>query len=226
MRRGNNPSFMKIGRRNGRTSLDPAQFAARCLAPEVPRELTPHHLVEGSAGHRARASSFDDVPEAKSPRSTRTTSNPRSAASRATPALVATTDDNKIDCFGAISLCPNCSSMTSGQFHFRQNFPHRHIVVRPEQAWRDVRDTKKCSDSHCVSAALRSRSKVTDGSQGGVAAMADHDFEWRMAGACRGLDPDIFYPEEHDDAEIAKEICDSCVVQVHPSNMRSPAEKK
>ena len=57
-------------------------------------------------------------------------------------------------------------------------------------------------------------SKVSAGNQRGVVAMAEHDFEWRMAGACRGLDPDIFYPEEHDDAEIAKEICDSCVVQV------------
>ena len=38
--------------------LDPERFAARCFAPLAPRELTPHHPVEGSAGHRARASSF------------------------------------------------------------------------------------------------------------------------------------------------------------------------
>jgi WhiB family transcriptional regulator, redox-sensing transcriptional regulator len=57
-------------------------------------------------------------------------------------------------------------------------------------------------------------SNVTAGNQRGVAAMADHDFEWRMAGACRGLNPDIFYPDEDDEADVAKAICESCVVQV------------
>lgn len=57
-------------------------------------------------------------------------------------------------------------------------------------------------------------SNVTAGNQRGVAAMADHDFEWRMAGACRGLNPDIFYPDEDEEADVAKEICGSCVVQV------------
>ena len=40
------------------------------------------------------------------------------------------------------------------------------------------------------------------------------------------LDPDIFYPEEHDDAEIAKEICDSCVVQVACLEHALPAGKE
>ena len=57
-------------------------------------------------------------------------------------------------------------------------------------------------------------SNVTAGNQRGVAAMADHDFEWRMAGACRGLNPGIFYPDDDADAEVAKDICGSCVVQV------------
>ena len=34
-----------------------------------------------------------------------------------------------------------------------------------------------------------------------------------MLGACRGLDPSIFYPDEDDEADIAKEICAQCGVQ-------------
>ena len=44
--------------------------------------------------------------------------------------------------------------------------------------------------------------------------MSEHQFEWRMAGACRGLDPAIFHPEDDDDADTAKAICGDCVVQV------------
>lgn len=45
--------------------------------------------------------------------------------------------------------------------------------------------------------------------------MSEHQFEWRMAGACRGLDPAIFHPEDDDDAAAtAKAICADCVVQV------------
>lgn len=33
-------------------------------------------------------------------------------------------------------------------------------------------------------------------------------------GACRGLDPTIFYPEEDDDATDAKSVCAECRVQV------------
>jgi WhiB family redox-sensing transcriptional regulator len=41
-----------------------------------------------------------------------------------------------------------------------------------------------------------------------------HELEWRMLGACRGLDPSIFYPDEDDEAEIAKEVCEGCGVRV------------
>lgn len=36
---------------------------------------------------------------------------------------------------------------------------------------------------------------------------------WRDKGACRGIDPQIFYPAEDDNAEEAKEICGLCVVR-------------
>ena len=36
---------------------------------------------------------------------------------------------------------------------------------------------------------------------------------WRQRAACRGVDPDIFYPVTDDDAEDAKAICRACPVQ-------------
>ena len=36
---------------------------------------------------------------------------------------------------------------------------------------------------------------------------------WRQHGACRGLDPAIFYPLDDDEADPAKEVCDQCVVR-------------
>ena len=42
------------------------------------------------------------------------------------------------------------------------------------------------------------------------------DLSWRLKGACRGLDPEIFYAASADEAvERAKEVCDTCVVQQH-----------
>jgi WhiB family transcriptional regulator, redox-sensing transcriptional regulator len=37
---------------------------------------------------------------------------------------------------------------------------------------------------------------------------------WRELGACRGLEPSIFFPEEEDDAIDAKEVCAGCGVRV------------
>lgn len=37
---------------------------------------------------------------------------------------------------------------------------------------------------------------------------------WRELGACRGLEPSIFFPEEEDDAIDAKEVCEGCGVRV------------
>jgi WhiB family redox-sensing transcriptional regulator len=36
---------------------------------------------------------------------------------------------------------------------------------------------------------------------------------WRQKAACRGVDPDIFYPVSDEDAEDAKAICAACPVQ-------------
>jgi WhiB family redox-sensing transcriptional regulator len=36
---------------------------------------------------------------------------------------------------------------------------------------------------------------------------------WRLRSACRGLDPDIFYPSSDEEAEEAKGICADCPVQ-------------
>lgn len=36
---------------------------------------------------------------------------------------------------------------------------------------------------------------------------------WRQRGACRGLDPDIFYPPTDDEADAAKAVCAECPVR-------------
>jgi WhiB family redox-sensing transcriptional regulator len=43
--------------------------------------------------------------------------------------------------------------------------------------------------------------------------VSKHELEWRMLGACRGLDASVFYPESDDDAEIAKQVCRECGVR-------------
>ena len=35
---------------------------------------------------------------------------------------------------------------------------------------------------------------------------------WRQKAACRGVDPDIFYPMTDEEAEDAKAVCASCPV--------------
>jgi WhiB family redox-sensing transcriptional regulator len=39
------------------------------------------------------------------------------------------------------------------------------------------------------------------------------NLSWRQKGACRGLDPGIFYPASDDDAGPAKAICATCPVR-------------
>jgi WhiB family redox-sensing transcriptional regulator len=36
---------------------------------------------------------------------------------------------------------------------------------------------------------------------------------WRQKAACRGVDPDIFYPVSDEEAEDAKAICRTCSAQ-------------
>jgi WhiB family transcriptional regulator, redox-sensing transcriptional regulator len=37
---------------------------------------------------------------------------------------------------------------------------------------------------------------------------------WRGLGACRGLDPGVFYPETDEEAEVAKAVCGECDVRL------------
>jgi WhiB family transcriptional regulator, redox-sensing transcriptional regulator len=36
---------------------------------------------------------------------------------------------------------------------------------------------------------------------------------WRQHAACRGLDPEIFYPATDEEADIAKAICKVCAIR-------------
>jgi WhiB family redox-sensing transcriptional regulator len=40
-----------------------------------------------------------------------------------------------------------------------------------------------------------------------------NDLEWKMAAACRGLDPNMFFPTAESDAEMAIRVCAKCVVK-------------
>ena len=37
---------------------------------------------------------------------------------------------------------------------------------------------------------------------------------WRSLGACRGLDPELFFPETEEQADVAKMICKGCDVRI------------
>jgi WhiB family redox-sensing transcriptional regulator len=36
---------------------------------------------------------------------------------------------------------------------------------------------------------------------------------WRQHAACRGLDPEVFYPVSDEEAEVAKAVCAECAVR-------------
>ena len=36
---------------------------------------------------------------------------------------------------------------------------------------------------------------------------------WRQHAACRGVEPDVFYPVSDEEADVAKAICDQCSVR-------------
>lgn len=36
---------------------------------------------------------------------------------------------------------------------------------------------------------------------------------WRQHAACRGLDPEVFYPVTDEEAEVAKSVCRGCPVR-------------
>ena len=37
--------------------------------------------------------------------------------------------------------------------------------------------------------------------------------QWRSKAACQGLDPEIFYPLDEEDADEAKAVCATCTVR-------------
>ena len=37
---------------------------------------------------------------------------------------------------------------------------------------------------------------------------------WRELGACRGLDPGMFFPDDDDEAATAKAVCEQCDVRI------------
>ena len=39
------------------------------------------------------------------------------------------------------------------------------------------------------------------------------NLSWRQRAACRGVDPDVFYPASDEEAEEAKSICGVCPVR-------------
>ena len=44
--------------------------------------------------------------------------------------------------------------------------------------------------------------------------MSANAMKWRELGACRGLEPGMFFPDEEDDAADAKAVCAGCDVRV------------
>ncbi len=44
--------------------------------------------------------------------------------------------------------------------------------------------------------------------------MSANKIVWRELGACRGLEPSIFFPDDEDEAIVAKTVCGGCNVRV------------
>jgi WhiB family redox-sensing transcriptional regulator len=48
----------------------------------------------------------------------------------------------------------------------------------------------------------------------GANVVSVKEISWRQLGACLGLEPSIFYPEDEEAAEEAKSVCAGCKVRV------------
>jgi WhiB family redox-sensing transcriptional regulator len=58
-----------------------------------------------------------------------------------------------------------------------------------------------------------SRIRSTSGAPSQLRLEADAP-AWRDLGACRGLDPGVFYPETDEEAQVAKAVCGECDVRL------------
>lgn len=55
---------------------------------------------------------------------------------------------------------------------------------------------------------------LTRGDHEGAWGVAIIEGQWRSRGACQGLDPEIFYPDNDDHADVAKAVCEECQVRI------------
>jgi WhiB family transcriptional regulator, redox-sensing transcriptional regulator len=52
------------------------------------------------------------------------------------------------------------------------------------------------------------------GDNGGCNVVSTKQLVWRELGACRGLDPSMFYPDDDEVCDEAKSVCAGCHVRV------------
>jgi len=57
---------------------------------------------------------------------------------------------------------------------------------------------------------------ATDYTNAGGQSVTITDISWRQKGACQGLDPAVFFPDEGDEAsaEVAIAVCGTCDVRI------------
>ncbi len=56
--------------------------------------------------------------------------------------------------------------------------------------------------------------QATEQSEATVGRPLAEDYSWQARGACRGADPELFFPATEEDAEVAKSYCATCPVRV------------
>ncbi len=56
--------------------------------------------------------------------------------------------------------------------------------------------------------------QLTNGCRRTGAIVSANPIVWRELGACRGLDPAMFFPDEEDESLTAKSVCDQCDVRI------------
>ncbi len=54
---------------------------------------------------------------------------------------------------------------------------------------------------------------ATGGNDVSIQQITPQETKWWGLGACRGLEAGIFYPDDEQEAQAAKAVCDGCVVK-------------